>query len=85
MQAIITNFRRGRHTQTPNQVILSVEGVSTKEEASKLVGKKVTYKTSSGKEINGEVRSFHGNSGAVRVLFETGMPGQSLGTKLNIE
>ena len=31
-----------------------------------------------------EVRSAHGAKGAVRVLFEKGMPGQSLGTKVTV-
>ena len=85
MQAIISNFKRSRHKPSPNQVILVVEGVTSKDQASKFVGKKLTYKTSSGKEIKGEVRASHGNSGALRALFETGMPGQCLGTKLKLE
>ena len=55
------------------------------EKAEKLVGKKVTWTSPAGKQIKGEVRSAHGNSGAVRVLFETGMPGQALGTSVKLE
>jgi large subunit ribosomal protein L35Ae len=84
MEAVIANFRQGRHTQKGNHMILNVEGVGSKEDAEKLVGKELSYKTSSGKEIKGKVASAHGNSGAVRVIFETGMPGQALGTKLSI-
>jgi large subunit ribosomal protein L35Ae len=85
MEAQIMNFRRGRHRQTTNQMIVSVDAVDSKEKAQKLVGKKVTYTTSSGKKISGEIRSAHGNKGALRVLFETGMPGQAIGQKVRVE
>ncbi|MFW5865661.1 MAG: 50S ribosomal protein L35ae [Nanoarchaeota archaeon] len=83
MKGIIVNYRSGRHTQTTNQMIISVEDVSTREEAEKLVGKTVVYNTGK-KDIKGEVRSAHGNSGALRVLFETGMPGQAIGQEVSI-
>ncbi len=46
--------------------------------------KKVVWKSPANKEIKGEVRSAHGNKGALRVLFETGMPGQSITNKVEI-
>ncbi len=85
MKALIANFRRGRHVTRPNQMILHVEGCDTRKKAEKYVGKKATYTTPSGKEIKGEVSSPHGNSGALRVLFEHGMPGQSIGKKVTLE
>lgn len=85
MKAVISNFKQSRHTTSGNQMIVLVEGVSTKEDASKLVGKHVVWTSSAKKEIKGEIRSAHGNSGAVRVLFETGMPGQAVGSKVKIE
>ena len=84
MKGTITNFRRGRHTQTTNQMIILVDSVDNKEKAEKLVGKKVVWKSPAGKEITGEVRAAHGNKGAVRVLFEKGMPGQAVTTKVDI-
>ena len=84
MEAIISNFRRGIHTQTNNQMILLVEGVD-REKAKSLIGKKVSWKSPKGKEIRGEIKATHGTKGAVRALFETGMPGQAIGTKISIE
>lgn len=81
MNGTIVNYKGGKHTQVTNQMIITVENIATKEEAAKLVGKKVTYNTGK-KDITGEVRSAHGNSGAIRVLFETGMPGQAIGKKV---
>lgn len=86
MEAIINNFKRGRKTQTTNQMIILLPKIMTKEDAQLYVGKKVVF-VCEGKEkkkINGEIRSTHGNSGALRVLFEKGMPGQSIGKKLEV-
>jgi len=84
MEGTILNFRRNRHTTYPNHMIIGVEGVDNREKAEKLVGKIVSWFSpgKEKKEIKGEVRAAHGNSGAVRVIFETGMPGQSIGNKV---
>lgn len=84
MEAQITSFRRGRKTQYNNQMIIQAKGIDNKEKAAALVGKKVVWTSPAKKEIKGEVRSTHGGKGAVRVLFEKGMPGQSVGDKVSI-
>lgn len=83
MEAVINNFRRGRHTHTMNHMIVYCNADS-RENAAKMVGKEVVWKSPAGKEIKGKVAAAHGNKGAVRVIFETGMPGQSIGTKVEI-
>ena len=85
MEGTIINFRRGRHTQKDNQMVVEAPGYGDKEKALELVGKEVGFKTESGKTISGKVSAVHGNSGAVRVLFEKGMAGQSIGKKVEIE
>ena len=85
MQGTIVNFRRGRRTQKTNHIIIHLENSDTKEKAAKLVGKVLVWKSPAGKEIKGKVASTHGNKGAVRVIFEKGMPGQSLGNKVELE
>jgi len=84
MNGTIVNFRRGKRTQTPSHIIVNVKDVDNKEKASKLVGKAVVWKSPAGKEIKGKVASAHGNSGALRVIFEKGLPGQSLGEKVEL-
>lgn len=84
MEGIISNYRGARHTQKDNQMIV-ISDATSKEDAEKLVGKTVSWKSPAGKEIKGKVTFAHGSKGAVRVLFETGMPGQSLGTKVTIQ
>ena len=85
MEGVIVNFRGSRRVKKGNHMIVEVNGITGKDKASPMIGKKVIWKTSAGKAINGKVASVHGNSGALRVIFETGMPGQSIGTKVMIE
>ena len=85
MEGMIVNYRGSRRVKKGNHMIVEVSGVDNREKAAKLIGKKVVWKTSAGKELNGKIASAHGNSGALRVIFETGLPGQSLGTKVAVE
>lgn len=85
MEGVIVNFRMARHHKSNNQMVLQVSGIEDKEKAAGLVGKTVVFKTPADKELKGKISAVHGNSGAVRAIFETGMPGQSLGQKVKIE
>ena len=85
MKAVIINFRQGKHTQTNNQMVVKVEGVDSRDKAAGFVGKSIAWKSPAGKELTGKIASAHGNKGAVRVLFETGMPGQSVGSAVEVK
>jgi len=85
MEGLINNYRRSRRVQNTKHIILSIPGVDKREKAQKFVGKKVVYTTSSGKEIAGEVASAHGNKGCIRAIFERGLPGQAIGTKVQVK
>lgn len=85
MEGVIVNFRGSHKTKYDNHMIIKVDKVSNREGAKKLKGKGVIWKTSSGKEIKGKIASEHGNSGALRVIFEKGMPGQSIGKKVEVK
>lgn len=87
MEGIVVNYRRGRKTQKMNQMVILVAGSDSKDKAIALVGKTVTY-TCVGKDkkvISGKVTAAHGSKGAVRALFETGMPGQAIGAKVEVQ
>ena len=84
MKGTIINFRGGRHTQYKNHMVIVVEGVDSKEKANELVGKQVVWKSPAGKELKGEVKAAHGTKGAIRAIFETGMPGQSVGNSVSV-
>jgi len=85
MEGTIASFRRGRRTQYTSHMIVHLNSVTKRDKATELVGKGVMWKSPAGKEIKGKVASAHGNKGALRVIFEKGMPGQSLGGKVELE
>lgn len=85
MEGTISNFRSSVSRQKYNQMVIVINSIKSKDKAEALKGKKVTFKTGSGKELTGKVTGPHGNSGAVKALFSTGMPGQSIGKKVSIE
>ncbi|MBD3262827.1 50S ribosomal protein L35ae [Candidatus Woesearchaeota archaeon] len=86
MKGIVLNYRGSHKQQNPRQMLVKVEGVDTKEGATKLKNKKVVWTCSSGKKITGIITQPHGNKGVVRVHFrEKGLPGQALGDKVDIE
>lgn len=84
MKARVLSFRGGRHTQRTNQLLLSVKDVDTRAAASAFIGKKVVWKTKSGKEIIGKIASPHGNSGVLRARFKTGISGEVLGKDIEM-
>ncbi len=86
MKAIILNFRRGRHTQTMNQLLLEIPGVDSRAMASGFIGKRVKW-ISPGrlkKEIFGKITNTHGSNGVVRARFSRGLPGDVIGKKVEI-
>ena len=84
MEGIIVSYRRGRHTQKPNHILIKFPGVENREDATKLIGKEVVWNSPSGKTIKGKVASAHGNKGVVRAIFEKGLPGQAIGGKVKL-
>ena len=85
MEGIIANYRRGVRTMHESQMIVEVKGTDSKQKASALAGKTVTWATPSGRKIKGKVLAAHGGKGAVRVKFEQGLPGAAVGTKVLVQ
>jgi len=83
MKGIVVQFRRGRHRIHERHYLLDL-GFGSREEAKKIVGKQVIWKSTAGKAINGKVSSAHGNNGLVRAIFESGLPGQAITTDIEV-
>ncbi|MHA1254167.1 MAG: 50S ribosomal protein L35ae [Promethearchaeota archaeon] len=84
-EGVISNYRQGRHTIHPKQVILVFSNITTRKQANKIVGRTVVWKSPTGKELKGVINRAHGNNGAVRAHFKkAGVPGQALGHKVKI-
>ena len=83
MKGIIIQFRRSRHVIHERHFLLDL-GMQNREEAKKLVGRIVEWKSPSGKIISGKISDAHGNKGLARAIFEKGLPGQALGQKVKL-
>lgn len=83
-QALITQFRRGKTTKQERQMLIKIPGVD-KKKAVTYLKKTVVWKSPAGKEIKGMISRVHGNSGVLSVVFEKGMPGQAIGTQVEVQ
>jgi len=84
-KGIVVQFRRGRKTVHERHFLIDVEGIKSREDAKKFVGKEIEWKSPAGKVIKGKISSAHGNKGVVRAIFEKGLPGQAVTTEVSIK
>jgi large subunit ribosomal protein L35Ae len=84
MKGIVVQFRRGRHRIHERHYLLDI-GLNSRDEAKKMSGKEVEWKSSAGKVISGKISDAHGNSGLVRAIFEKGLPGQAITTFIEVK
>ena len=84
MKAIVVQFRRSRHRIHERHYLLDV-GLTKRDEAKKMAGKEVEWKSPAGKVIKGKISDAHGNNGLVRAIFEKGLPGQAITTEVEVK
>jgi large subunit ribosomal protein L35Ae len=82
-KGILVQFRRSRKRIHEKHYLLDI-GMTKREDAKKLKGKEVEWKSPAGKVIKGKISDAHGNSGLVRAIFEKGLPGQSMTTDIEV-
>ncbi|MEM1539273.1 MAG: 50S ribosomal protein L35ae [Candidatus Bathyarchaeia archaeon] len=83
IRGTIMNYRIGPKTQRPRECIIHFHHIKSASEASRLIGRKVAWKQNKDKII-GKIVDLHGRKGLVRVRFRKGLPGQALGTSVEL-
>jgi len=83
IQGIILNYRVGPKTQRSRECIIQFPHVNSVSEASRLIGRKVAWNNGDTKII-GKIVDLHGKKGLVRARFRKGLPGQALGTTVQL-
>jgi large subunit ribosomal protein L35Ae len=73
------NYRIGIRTQMSHECLVQFSDIVSSALAGHLIGRKVVWKGEK-KQFVGRIVGFHGKNGAVRVKFRKGIPGQALGT-----
>ncbi len=79
----ITNYRTGIRAQYPRECLVQIENITSASLAGKLLGQKVTWTNGTAK-FTGKILGAHGNNGMVRVRFVKGVPGQAVGSIVEI-
>ena len=79
----IVNYRIGIRTQMSNECLIQFLHVNSASLAGHLIGQKVVWKGGKNQFI-GRIVGLHGKKGAVRVKFRKGVPGQALGTTVEL-
>jgi large subunit ribosomal protein L35Ae len=79
----IMNYRIGIRTQSSRECLIQFTGVDSAAQAGHLMGQKVVWKGEN-KKLIGKIVGFHGKNGTVRVKFRKGVPGQALGTTVEL-
>ncbi len=83
-RGVVLGYRRGSNTQYPSEVLVYVYGVSSRREASRLIGLKTLYVDEKGNTYKGRIIGVHGNRGTVRAVFKPNLPGQAIGREIRI-
>ena len=79
----ITNYRIGPSSQASKTCLIEFEGFDSAGSAGKLMGQKVKWRNQT-TSLLGRVTGLHGRNGIVKVTFRHGVPGQAIGTVVEI-
>lgn len=83
LQGVVINYRVGPKSQASRECILRFSRVSSIAGACRLIGKRVVWRKNEG-NIVGEIIALHGKKGFVRAKFRKGLPGQALGSSVEL-
>ena len=79
----IVNYRIGIRTQNPKECLIQFAHLNSASLAGQIVNRKVVWKQGDRKVI-GKIAGSHGKKGVVKVKFQKGVPGQAIGTKVEL-
>jgi len=83
LRGFIISYRRGPKTQKPKECLLKFPHITSPSEASSLIGRRVAWPVGDRKCI-GKIIALHGRRGIVRARFRKGVPGEALGSPVEI-
>jgi len=66
-----------------HECLIQFADIASLGQTTQLIGKKVVWKGEN-RNISGKIVGFHGKSGVVRVKFKKGLPGQAIGTTVQL-
>jgi len=81
---IFVNFRQGMFRQYPHNILIRIPGIDSSNSAAKYIGRKVIWRSESGKKLVGKIVKTHGRNGVLLSRFKKGLPGQAIGSSVEI-
>jgi len=79
----IMNYRIGIRTQMSSECLIQFAQAGSVAKAGQFIGRRVVWKGVN-KKHTGRIVGFHGRNGVVRARFKKGVPGQALGTTVEL-
>jgi large subunit ribosomal protein L35Ae len=79
----IVNYRTGIRTQMSKYCLIQFAAPGSVSKADQIIGRKVVLKYGKNNFI-GKIVGFHGRNGVVKAKFRKGVPGQALGTTVEL-
>ena len=79
----IINYRIGNSMQYSRECLIQFNHEDLVDRAGKIIGQKVVWKSKK-KELIGKIAGFHGKNDILKVKFKKGLPGQALGTLVEL-
>ena len=79
----ITSYRVGLKTQQSKECLIEFNNMNTTS-TGRLVGQKVVW-VNGKKRFTGKIMGLHGRNGVVRVKFARPVPGQAIGTTVELK
>ena len=83
IRGVVVSHRRGPKTQKPRECLIKFTGVESAGEAGQLIGRKIAWPIGERRCI-GKIVSVHGKKGLARARFRKGLPGDALGSLVEI-
>ncbi len=83
-RAIVLAYAGTKEHQDNHHMVLKPLDVDDRASASRLIGRRVVWRTPTGRKMYGRVLKPHGNRGEVKAYFRPGLPGQALGDYVEI-
>jgi len=86
------NYVQSKHGQREHKALLSIQGVTSREETTFYMGKRVAWiyrahkmiKDTKIRVIWGKIQRPHGNSGVVRAKFRKNLPPKAMGAQVRV-
>ena len=77
------NYRIGIRTQASRECLIQFTDAASQEQPGKFIGRKFVWKGEKSSLV-GKIVGLHGKNGVVRVRFKKGVPGQAIGSLVEL-